>query len=341
MKKIYIKTTESCQLQCDHCYIGENRSKKTFFNAEKTIAWLNNYLDDKEKAIISFHGGEPFLADLDEMQKVCDAFSDAYFDATTNLMFPINKIQDIMKFIKKNFKNPDTGRPFIKTSWDYIIRFPGVGSEQIWRNNLVVLLYAGIDVEVITCLTRLLIRYVSPREYLILMHELGIRYINFERLTENTTENKKLIPDYKDVDVWLTECYRQNEKLFKEPLIIDMFENMKWAAKGIYLSCRERACMKQVRTINADGTIGGCPNTSITEAFADINGFYDEEKHRELMKKEQKQHLECFSCELFQACHGDCHQLSWQGSTCPEPKTLLKEIINDVESKKKTVLPHA
>ena len=34
MKKIYIKTTESCNLCCDHCYIGEARKNKKFFDED-------------------------------------------------------------------------------------------------------------------------------------------------------------------------------------------------------------------------------------------------------------------------------------------------------------------
>lgn len=344
MKKIYIKTTETCQLRCKHCYIGDNRDKAGFFNEDATIAWIKNYISKNhikgEDILFSFHGGEPFLCDLDKMQKVCDAFPSSSFDATTNLMFPASKMTSIISFIEKNFRAPEDNIPFIKTSWDYRIRFQSNEQEKLFWNNVRSLLKNNIHVEVITCLTSELIHGVTPEDYLSLMDHNEVQFLNFERLTANTTQDKALIPDYQNAEEWLTECYTLWKERYKH-IEIEFFNNMIYAAHGIFLDCRNRTCMRDVITINANGTYGGCPNTVICSPYGSIYGEEDRQKHEVLIRCEKSRHVQCFTCDLFKVCNGDCHQLAWQGNICPEPKKLLRRIIDGVEREKKIIIPDA
>ena len=331
MEKIYIKTTESCNLQCKHCYIGDYRKETRFFDENKTISWLFSYFNthsiNEEDILFSFHGGEPFLCDLSKMEKVTKAFPKAQFDATSNLMILTPNHID---FIKKYFVNKATGRPFIKTSWDYAIRFSDENQKLIWENNVKQLLANDIDVKVITCLTTELLENVSPKSYCQYMKRLGITYVDFERLTDNTTENKSLIPSYKTIDTWLTDVYKI--KL----LNVGMFTNMAQAISGNHIACRKRQCMSNVLTINADGTVGGCPNTAKQNYFYTIEGEEIIEQRNSLIVKESIRHTECYTCDLYGYCNGSCHQLSWQGTVCPEPKQLWRHIIYDMDMEKET-----
>ena len=331
MRKIYIKTTETCNLHCKHCYIGDNRTKQGFFNAEKTIAWLKKQIDNGKNTLISFHGGEPFLCSLDEMQKVCDAFPEAEFDATSNLCF--KNIKPIMAFIQKNFIRNETGKQFVKTSWDYDIRFPNKEAQHLWENNVKTLLKNNIDVKVITCLSSKFIHNVSPIAYKEYIKQLGVNEIDFERLTANTTKKKELLPNYDEVDEWLLDFYENND-CFE----VGMFANMAAAVCGTFIDCRARHCMQNTYTINANGTIGGCPNTAIIDWFADISGQNNIIKRNELIKHECVRNPVCYTCELYRVCNGDCHQLSWKDGKCPEPKKLLRRIIDDVAEKKNTLV---
>lgn len=74
-------------MHCRHCYIGDNRKKRQLFDEDQTIHWLRERIGTGKDTLISFHGGEPFICPLYKMQKVCDAFPDAEFDATTNLYY--------------------------------------------------------------------------------------------------------------------------------------------------------------------------------------------------------------------------------------------------------------
>jgi radical SAM protein with 4Fe4S-binding SPASM domain len=336
MKKIYIKTTESCQLNCRHCYIGDYRSNEIFFDENKTIDWVKRYIDvykiNEKDIIFSFHGGEPFLCDLYKMQKVVDSFPNSIFDATSNLIWHLD--EERLNFISKNFNNShDTGKPFIKTSWDYKIRFRNVGDYELWKYNVNRLLRNSIEVKVIICLTNILLENVSPINLSEFIKSININYIEFERLTENTTYNKSLIPDYHTADEWLLDFYQINNNEIK----VDLFQSFISAACGNIEGCAERKCMENVITINADGSIGGCPNTSLSYSFSNINidpiELLKNEDRRKLIKIEETKNSHCYYCKLLPYCNGDCHQLSWQNDNCPAPKKLIRRLIDDLERK--------
>jgi radical SAM protein with 4Fe4S-binding SPASM domain len=335
MKKIYIKTTESCQLNCKHCYIGDHRNKKIFFNEDKTINWIKKYFKvyhiNEENVVFSFHGGEPFLDSLYKMQKVVDAFPLAIFDATTNLCYHFNN--NLLDFIRRNFNNShDAGKPFIKTSWDYKIRFKNEEQEELWKNNVQELLDNNIEVKVIICLTDIFLKNYTPKELIKFIKSINVNYIEFERLTQNTICDKSLIPDYRDIDKWLLDFYECNKDIK-----VDLFQSFLSAYCGNVEGCAERKCMENVITINADGTIGACPNTSLSHSFTDINTdpieLKNNDKRKILIEIEKKKDSKCYYCDLLEYCNGDCCQLSWQNNICPAPKNLIRRIINELEGK--------
>ena len=61
---IYLKTTDTCQLNCAHCYTYGSNAAKGFFDPQKTINFLKNMKEARPQVSsgnITFHGGEPFL----------------------------------------------------------------------------------------------------------------------------------------------------------------------------------------------------------------------------------------------------------------------------------------
>ena len=324
MKKIYIKTTESCNLCCDHCYIGEARKNSSFFDEKASIAWLKDYMNinglKNNDLYISFHGGEPFLCPIEKMEKVCQAFSGAQFDATTNLTY--NLTDDILKFMKNYFRSES--RFFIKTSWDKDIRFKTREKELLWRENIRRLKSEGAYIKTNVCLTTKLLE-MPPDIFLSCFSDSGIDELHFERLTMNTTQDITLIPDPKIVDRWLLNLYKLSPKIE-----IDNFTDIKRALKGEYVGCRKRTCMKDVLTINADGSVGACPNSSLTAPFTSIYESVQPiyEKQQKLIKREELRQLSCYTCNYFSICNGDCCQLSFFHGECPFPKNLANAIKN-------------
>ena len=322
MKKIYIKTTESCNLKCDHCYIGEARKNNKFFDEDTTIAWLKDYMNinglKNSDLYISFHGGEPLLCPLEKMEKMCRAFQGAQFDATTNLTY--NLTDEMLKFMRTCFVSD--GQFFVKTSWDKDIRFKTKEQELLWWENIRKLKSEGAYIKVNICLTTKLLE-ISPEAFLDYFYSSGIDELHFERLTLNTTQDVTLIPEPKIVDRWLLNLYK-----LRPEIEIDNFTDIKRALNGEYVGCRKRTCMKDVLTINADGSVGACPNSSLTVSFTSI---YDKAQpiykiQQELIKTEELRQLLCYTCEYFTVCNGDCCQLSFYHGECFFPKKLADAI---------------
>lgn len=327
MKIIYVKTTESCNLACKHCYINDFRKNTYFFDQKKTKIWIQKYLNqfNNQKILINFHGGQPFLCDLNKIQYICQSFPLAIKSATSNL---INFNSNILSLILKYFNDPVYKKPFIKSSWDYKIRFK-YNQQQIWENNVKILLQNNVYTKIIICLTSILIKEIQPINFLQYFSQLGISEIDFERLTDNTTEDKSLIPDYIQQNMWLQKIYQLN-KIYK--LKIGLFENIKYAANNIYIGCRNRSCMKDVITINANGSIGGCPNIALLYPFSSINQqpkqLFNNQLRKKLIKQQEHKNNQCYSCNFYQYCNGDCFQLSWQNNICPMQKNILIKYLN-------------
>lgn len=329
-KQIYIKTTESCNLHCKHCYIGDARKKVYFFNEVKTVEWILDWIKynnlDVNDLLISFHGGEPMICPTNKIKYVCEKLKGATFNTTTNLAYTLDN--DKLDLFVNHFIDKEINKPFIKTSWDYKIRFLDDNSYNLWKQNIKTLKDNGVIIQVIVCLTSLLINEVSPYEFLKLFKDLGIDIISFERLTSNTTDEKWLIPDYKKQDEWIFNVYKINEQEFH--LSLGLVTDIINAINGSFLGCRERKCMQKVITINADGTIGGCPNTALKKPFGNIYNTSGEIFNNPCrlcsIQNEQIRDTRCYTCELFNICNGDCHQLSWQDDVCPAPKKLMYEL---------------
>ena len=94
---VYLKTTETCQLDCFHCFTSGSRGRKIYFDVNKTIDWferIKHDIPDLETIHIEFHGGEPFLAPLDDMWKLWRGtrhlWDSPSYGICTNLVFTLD-----------------------------------------------------------------------------------------------------------------------------------------------------------------------------------------------------------------------------------------------------------
>ena len=56
---VYVKTTETCNLNCSHCFTSGINGRKIYFDAKKTANWCNQ-LDTQDNHIhFEYHGGAP------------------------------------------------------------------------------------------------------------------------------------------------------------------------------------------------------------------------------------------------------------------------------------------
>ena len=181
-------------------------------------------------------------------------------------------------------------------------------------------------------LTRELLREFSPDEILEYAISLGFQHILFERVTldGNAKGNPEVMPDNLQLDSWMLEMYRVTEiKGYKSRInnmLLSEIEEAYYARSFIGNRCR--ACEQKLITINADGTISGCPNSASTAHWGkidqDVSAFIKSPGRLKAICSEKLRNENCFKCEVKDICNGDCYKLPWQGDVCAAPKSLLK-----------------
>lgn len=332
---IYLKTTDTCNLNCSHCYTGGNQNSKAFFDPQTTKTFLNNIKKenpDLKELELSFHGGEPMLAPLKDMWEIYyyakDLFDNVTFRVQTNLMYELTpeKIEFLMEVCDKEFG----------TSWD-LMRFTKEGDQEKWIKNVKILVKAGAIMTSIVSISKELIEDCEPLHLETWMEELGFAYILYERLTPtgHALTNEWLIPRNKDIDEFYMNMYlgRIKDLLEEKPLRIRNISLSAILSSVIYnvkAGCSGRKCTQHIVTLNANGTVGGCPNSAPYRTFGDstesLKDLANSEARSKEMAKESIRNSECYSCDIFDICNGDCFQLKWDDTGCASPRTLMRHL---------------
>lgn len=327
---IYLKTTETCNLNCLHCFTSGTKGAKIYWDHIKVSDWLhrlNSAMPDSPHVHLEFHGGEPFLADIETMQYVYDNCKDLWpsqsWGITTNLTFKLT--QDKIDFIM----GPLGGR--IGTSWDPDIRFASPKQYDLWRKNVQTLVDMGVDIKLFISVTKGTVA-MDPLELLEWVRDLGVKELALERLTMNGSakSNLHIFPDNLEQDAWFLKMHQQSQQAGARKWVHNEFLESIYAkfesgftAGGTF--CRD--CEEKLFTLNAGGTIAGCPNSAPEQEFGhiddDINQLLYSPKRIENIACERSRDPRCYQCPVFQYCGGDCHQLEWDGDICGAPKSLM------------------
>lgn len=327
----YLKTTETCNLNCKHCFTNGRNGPKIYWDPKKVSDWLKRFREEvgpNHTAHMEFHGGEPFLAPVDQMQDVYDSCKDMWKDqtwgVTTNLVFKLKN--DILDFMR----GPLNKR--IGTSWDPDIRFDNPRQYDLWRDNIRTLLNEGFDIKLFISVTVGTIA-IEPIELLEWIRELGIKEVSFERLTKNGNANlhPEIFPSNMDQDAWFLKMHQQSKEAnarewFNNEFLENVYSKFETGFKSAGTFCRD--CEEKLFTLNADGTISGCPNAAPEQVYGnldeDISFLLKKPERIELIACERNRDPRCYSCEVFKYCGGDCHQLQWEDDICGAPKSLMR-----------------
>lgn len=329
---IYLKTTETCQLNCKHCFTNGTNGRKIYFDPDTVIDWfkrMHQVAPNIQGGNIAFHGGEPFLAPVEDMRKVWMACKDlwpsVWWTATTNLTYKLT--EEIRSFMKEALFNG------ISTSWDRNMRFDNDKQEQLWRENLRTLIGDGHNVTLNISINRAIIE-MNPNDLIEFIKDLGVQHVHFERITPNgnANMNPEIFPTNLELDQWMVKLWdasvtSQSHKYFTNTLFESVLSSF---IHTTHSGCRCRSCEQKIFTLNADGTIGGCPNSAVENTFGrlsdDIVDLLSSEGRLENIACESQRNPNCYGCEVFDICNGDCHQLAWQDNVCAAPKSLMKRI---------------
>lgn len=344
---VYLKTTETCNLNCKHCFTNGTNGAKIYWDYTKVADWLSRLRNEKSTSPhvhCEFHGGEPFLAEVSSMQYVYDRCKDLWpsmsWGITTNLTFKLTKEQ--IDFIQGPLGNR------VGTSWDPDIRFANPKQYDLWRKNVQTLQDLGVRIKLFVSITKGTIA-MEPIDLLEWVRDLGVKELALERLTGNGNAllHPEIFPTNKEQDAWFLKMHYQS----KEAGARDWFENefletvyAKYETGFIRGGTFCRDCEEKLFTINADGTISGCPNSAPEEQFGtiddELSALLINEKRLENIACERNMDSRCYHCPVFHRCGGDCHQLGWQGDVCGAPKSLMLELerINNEKHRKTIIL---
>ena len=331
---VYVKTTETCNLNCFHCFTNGINGAKIYFDPVKTAEWCNQLFDGTKQCHFEYHGGEPMLAKTEDLWKfyhmVNDVWGDkASFGITTNLTYKLT--EERIDFFSHTMDGNRIG-----TSWDPTIRFANEKQRKLWEDNVKLLVSKGFHLKAFISVSKDVVE-MSPREIADYMMSLGIYEISWERITHNGSaiENADSIyPSNKKLQDFFMRIHKENYDIrdrFDDVFMGSVYDKFE---RGLLFNgtfCRD--CEQKLFTINADGSIAGCPNSAPTEAYGHISMTVDEvinsPKRQEVIACEMfERDPRCYTCPVFAYCHSDCHQLEWQGDVCPAPKSLMMELLN-------------
>lgn len=360
---VYLKTTETCNLNCQHCFTSGAQGAKVYFSPEKVISFFQKLKEEcpwVQTIRYNFHGGEPMLAPLPDLYQVWNGLKDIFpasvFSIQTNLVYPMTS--EKRAFFKDLFLHTGFG-----TSWDYDIRFGSTVKESkdyesirlkqiaTWEENVRTLVEDGHYLTMIVSITKKLIEEKEPIEIVRYARDLGFKNILFERITTygNATTNRDIVPHNSQQDVWLHKLFNQTleHKTYLEIGDMLLSEIAEAYVNHSHVGNRCRKCEQSLLTVNATGTIGGCPNTGPVEHWGHIEWPISES----LRSKKRLSQISCeafyrnqicYTCPAFEYCNSDCNKLPWDdnGTYCAAPKKIWKQMMteNKYEDYQKLIL---
>lgn len=331
LRTIYVKTTDTCNLNCSHCFTNGINGEKTNWDWKGTQQWISSYLKENNNHTlhIELHGGEPFLVPLDIIKSFTRPFEDnelISIGATTNLVYKLS--EELIDFIKKVL------RKNIATSWDKSIRFANQRQYDLWRSNIRTLKERNVPVKINISITSDLVN--SPVETFIEeMNAIQPEIIALERLTRSgsAVNNLSIFPDNEKQDLWYLDLLKSYENGLCQFKIQDfdiLKERLSTNLTKVYHNCRD--CEQKLLTISSNGQLATCPNAALENHFSTINDhhevFLNHEGRIKEISKELDFHEGCISCEVFEYCGGDCHRLNWDGKRCGGLKHTLSYLLH-------------
>lgn len=250
----------------------------------------------------------------------------------TNLVYTLNDAK------REFFKNA-LGEGGIGTSWDASIRFGSsrperkYADELLWMKNVRTLVDDGHDMTLMVCLSKEVIYEYEPVDIINYAIDLGFQFILFERITsDGNADVNDILPANKDIDAWLLKMYEQTLKFELHKYIGNMLleEIVMAFRQHNHVANRCRGCEQKLITINADGSVAGCPNSATDSTWANmsdgVNQYLYSNSRVEAICKEKMRPLPCQTCEVNDICNGDCYKLKWDGDICSAPKSLFKKL---------------
>lgn len=338
---MFLRVQQGCNINCDHCFTLGNKDKlmtTPFEYVDKFLSAIAENVNPK-RGVIYLHGGETFLAPLTYLRQVTDKVRQLYgkrmaIIPQTNLIYKIT--DEFIDFIKNDCDG------HIGVSWDAVIRFGSIKSENAYRQeqlffkNFKRLVDEGIKVNANITVQKHLMEY-SPRDIANMFD--GAISIDFEHLTVFDQKTKELRCNLVDWANWLdglTKIYESEDVSWCLPQV-DLF--IRSIESGQTYQCKCNCCDRRTFTLNPDGTTGFCPDNSYISPTSDVNvaasnwsEFTEKAFDAHIARLSTMSTDNCFDCEHFNECGGNCEDTLFDDSgECPLSKRTIQRIKNNKE----------
>lgn len=328
-KTIYVKTTGTCNLNCDHCFTNGKSGDKTQFDPQVTAAWVKDFMSHYNPRDthyhFEFHGGEPFLVPIAKLDAFADEFEgvpNISMCANSNLTFKMT--DEILDFMDRRFHK------LIGTSWDHWIRWDNEKQIALWKKNVQILKDRGYTVNLKVSVSKQLVDTTADW-FIDQLESFNVDAVSLERLTigGNTHWHPDIFPDNTAQDDWylmVLKRYVERKPKVKITTFDTLIKKLKMGLVKTDTNCRN--CEQHLVTINSNGTLGGCPNMAAEHNHANVKDTAQEFLMSEGRINEIAAELDfnpnCLGCDVFDLCGGDCHRLPWQGNRCGGLKNTLR-----------------
>jgi radical SAM protein with 4Fe4S-binding SPASM domain len=336
---LYVKPTEKCNLSCLHCYNnvdGLDSGSLSFKTLKTFLERFTEYFKDKDLKHVNvvLHGGEPTLVGPDYLQNMMILLKEylSIFDTKYSIQTNLVKLdENLLSFFKAYFES-------IGTSYSPYIRFVGKDEKyyQPWIDNLRKLKDENFMVHLVINLTKKYILNHEPNELIEFLLTNKIDSFHLEPTTYSGLAQKNWNDLYTDptlYDEWKTNFTKLfiNNKVYKTIHSSEISLKAKTFLDSVFVGCSSRDCMLKTITLNADGTLGSCPNISkilpISNSSKPFSDFIDSEKRIDLIVKERSKRTECIDCKFYKYCNGGCCQTEY----CFEGKKFFDALMNYVK----------
>lgn len=327
---VYLKATETCNLNCAHCFTSGANGAKVYWDVQKTKDWITQLVEQSDQRYrINFilHGGEAMLAPLEQLIEVRDHVNS--FGERTSVGIATN-LTYVLTPERRDFLNSLNG---MATSWDPSIRFSNDKQLMLWKKNLQTLIDDGMPIRLNVSLSKKVMDI--PQELILSWAKLlGVDELCFEPIVASgNAVGSDIMPTNRQRDAWTLRLHEVVQEYdarqwFNIPNLEEIYAKFEKGDARSGTFCRN--CEQSIFTVNATGTVGGCPNTASQEYYASIDEPVEQlltsDARAERIVKEQSRKDWCYDCEVYRYCGSGCHQLAWDETGCPSPKMLMKKL---------------
>ena len=317
---IYLKVTPNCNLSCSHCYAHKLQREIRICLDKNFYEFTNQF----EHLNIVLHGGEPLYFGADYIIKLIESLNNNLKDKINDLSITTNLItsKEELKKLSQYFNS-------IGTSWNSgKVRFSNDKILKVWEDNIKYWKKIKKDITVNVTLTEDLVSYSNEQiiDLIKYFDSLSIDFINLEFLYTN----KPYSDLFKDnINKFLTNWYNNYKELkpnFKDVLLLSIQESKQGLRSGIF--CHN--CIKTTWSVDAFGSITGCPNDEdlILGKLSNPESY----KLSNLLQARKSEKIcdlsllnQCLHCKNFSWCSGGCMKVNKFG--CVYPKDLFQELV--------------